>query len=363
MPQILDVNEIDKFYADFHVVKNVSFSLEEGEIGCLLGPSGCGKTTLLRTIAGFEDIATGTISIDGNIVAGKSFIPPEKRNIGMVFQDYALFPHLTVRDNVAFGLHEISRSEKERRTTELLETVGLGEQPDKYPHELSGGQQQRVALARALAPEPRLLLMDEPFSNLDVALREALSREIRDILKERFITAVMVTHNQHEAFAMADKIGVISDGVMQQWDNPHALYIRPANQVVAGFVGEGMFIRGKMIGARVVACALGTFRAGPYDEFPTGTEVRVLIRPEHIDRDDEGHSSAIIVSKSFRGSNTMYVLSLDSGEEVQALMPSNHQESVEQRIGICHSEDELVVFPSDEACHTILNGGKTDNEA
>lgn len=346
MSNLLEVSNIDKFYSDLHVVKNVSFTLEAGEIGCLLGPSGCGKTTLLRTIAGFEEIATGSISIDGTEVAGSAFVPPEARNIGMVFQDYALFPHLSVRDNVAFGLESLSASERQNRIADLLETVGLGDELDKYPHELSGGQQQRVALARALAPEPQLLLMDEPFSNLDVALRESLSAEIRDILKARNITALMVTHNQNEAFAMADKVGVLSCGVMQQWDTAHAVYHRPANTVVAGFVGEGTFIKGVVNNSHSLSCALGTLEGRLSTSCDEGEEVSILIRPEDVVHDDDAESTATIVSKTFRGPNILYVLRLDSGEDVQALVPSHHQHSLGQQIGVYPDVEDLVVFPA-----------------
>lgn len=345
MSTMLEVNGIDKYYDEFHVVKNVSFSLAEGEIGCLLGPSGCGKTTLLRTIAGFEDIAGGNIVIDSIAVAGKSSVAPEKRNIGMVFQDYALFPHLSVADNVAFGLDGMTASQKEERVKDLLATVGLDGEQDKYPHELSGGQQQRVALARALAPEPKLLLMDEPFSNLDVALRETLSAEIRDILKARGITALMVTHNQNEAFAMADKVGVLSCGVMQQWDTPHAVYHHPVNTVVAGFVGEGVFIKGLVTGPDTLESALGTLQGVLSKPWPEGSEVSLLIRPEDVVHDDNSPHSAAILTKTFRGPNILYTLRLDNGEEVQALVPSHHQHAVGQRIGIYQDVEDLVVFP------------------
>ncbi|MGL1861400.1 MAG: ABC transporter ATP-binding protein [Pseudodesulfovibrio sp.] len=343
---LLAVNGIDKFYDDFHVIKSVSFALEEGEIGCLLGPSGCGKTTLLRTIAGFEDIAAGSISIGGSVVAGTAFAAPEKRNIGMVFQDYALFPHLSVGDNVAFGLNDMPAVERDKRVADLLVTVGLEGENNQFPHELSGGQQQRVALARALAPEPKLLLMDEPFSNLDVALRESLSIEIRHILKARNITALMVTHNQNEAFAMADKVGVLSCGEMQQWDTPHGVYHRPVNTIVAGFVGEGVFIRGEVREPNIVECALGTLKGSLPEACHLGCEVSVLIRPEDIVHDDESAFGAVIIAKTFRGPNILYVLRLDNGEEVQALVPSHHQHAMGQRIGIYQDVEDLVTFPA-----------------
>ncbi|WP_031483966.1 ABC transporter ATP-binding protein [Maridesulfovibrio frigidus] len=347
MPELLKVNEIDKFYDNFHAVKNVSFTLEQGEIGCLLGPSGCGKTTLLRSIAGFEDIAAGSISIADRKVAGNKTVPPEKRSIGMVFQDYALFPHLTVKENIAFGIDSLSKKEQSNRIEELLQTVELLGEGDKYPHELSGGQQQRVALARALAPEPKLLLMDEPFSNLDVALRETLSTEIRKILKDRSITALMVTHNQNEAFAMADKVGILSSGTMQQWDTPHAVYHRPVNPVVASFVGEGMFIKGEVTSQSTVECALGTLSGELPQEYSPNSKVNLLIRPEDVVHHDDSPYGAKIISKTFRGPTILYTLELDSGEQILSLVPSHHQHAIGQRIGIFQEVEDLVVFPAD----------------
>ncbi len=349
MIALLEVRNIDKYYDQFHAVKNVTFNLEEGEIGCLLGPSGCGKTTLLRTIAGFEDIAGGSIAIADQLVAGQRTVPPEKRNIGMVFQDYALFPHLTVSENIAFGIENLSSGERSKRIAELLKTVELDGSGDKYPHELSGGQQQRVALARALAPEPKLLLMDEPFSNLDVALRETLSTEIREILKSRSITALMVTHNQNEAFAMADKVGVLSCGSMQQWDTPHSIYHQPSNPVVAGFVGEGVFIDATIVSRNTLKCALGELQSDIKLNLESGTQAKLLIRPEDVTHDDDSPYGAKIIAKTFRGPNILYKLRLDNGEEILSLVPSHHLHAVGQRIGIYQEVEDLVLFPADSS--------------
>ncbi|MGU7772526.1 ABC transporter ATP-binding protein [Burkholderia sp. MR1-5-21] len=219
------------------VVDGLSLALARGDIGCLLGASGCGKTTVLRAIAGFEPVRAGRIVLDGAPVASPSLdVPPERRRIGMMFQDYALFPHLSAADNVAFGLRRQPLAERCARVAEMLELVGLADAADAYPHELSGGQQQRVALARALAPSPELLLLDEPFSNLDVDTRERLAFELRDILKRTGHTAILVTHNQAEAFAIADRIGVMQHGKLAQWDTPYALHHHPASAFVADFV-------------------------------------------------------------------------------------------------------------------------------
>ncbi|MDR8731113.1 ABC transporter ATP-binding protein [Burkholderia pseudomultivorans] len=219
------------------VVDRLSLALPRGDIGCLLGASGCGKTTVLRAIAGFEPVRAGRIVLDGAAVATPTLdVPPERRRIGMMFQDYALFPHLSAADNVAFGLRRMPKPERRARVADMLELVGLAQSAGAYPHELSGGQQQRVALARALAPSPELLLLDEPFSNLDVDTRERLAFELREILKRTGHTAILVTHNQAEAFAIADRIGVMHEGRLAQWDTPHALHHRPASAFVADFV-------------------------------------------------------------------------------------------------------------------------------
>jgi len=341
MTTFLRVEALSKSYGSSPVVDNITFSLDRGEIGCLLGSSGCGKTTLLRSIAGFENIESGSIVLDGEIVSGQRFVPAERRRIGMVFQDYALFPHLTVARNVAFGLSDLNAAQIARTVDSLLETVGLTDAGSKYPHELSGGQQQRVALARALAPEPRLLLMDEPFSNLDVSLRESLSMEVRSILKERGTTALLVTHNQQEAYAMADRIGVISCGTMHQWDTPHAVYHRPASAEVAGFVGEGTLIEGRISG-NILSCALGEFSS---ESVADNSSVKVLVRPEDILPDETSPFQAQVVGRTFRGSSILYSLRLDTGEVVLVQIPSHHDHPVGQRIGLRTDLKHLVVFP------------------
>ena len=255
---LLELKSVTQSYASYEVLRGISLTLSEGEIGCLLGPSGCGKTTVLRAIAGFEAITGGEIILNGECVSAAGFVlPAEKRRIGMVFQDYALFPHLDVSANIGFGLRALSRAGRRQRVEELLQTVGLAGSGHAYPHELSGGQQQRVALARALAPRPKLLLLDEPFSSLDVALRERLSLEVREILKQQGTTAIIVTHDQLEAFAMADVIAVMDKGEIQQLDSAYNLYHRPVNRFVADFVGQGALLPGKVLNANQVEIELG----------------------------------------------------------------------------------------------------------
>ena len=219
------------------VVRDFTLGLERGHIGCLLGASGCGKSTVLRAIAGFEPLRSGSIALEGVVISSPSTqLAPEARRVGMMFQDYALFPHLSVARNVGFGLRRLGRTERDSRVIAMLELVGLAQAGESYPHELSGGQQQRVALARALAPSPELLLLDEPFSNLDVDTREHLAFEVREILRAAGHTAILVTHNQAEAFAIADRIGVMADGKLLQWGTPHDIYHHPASPHVAEFI-------------------------------------------------------------------------------------------------------------------------------
>src|SRR6185503_11352711 len=267
---LLEVENLRHAYGEQEVVRGLGFSLARGAIGCLLGPSGCGKTTVLRCIAGFEGIREGEIRLAGKIVSGAGvMLPPERRRIGMVFQDYALFPHLSVAGNIAIGLHHAPADERAARVQELAQLVGLSAALEKYPHEISGGQQQRVALARALAPRPELLLLDEPFSNLDVDLRERLSLEVREIIKASGATAVLVTHDQQEAFAVADEIGVMHEGRIVQWDSAYNLYHRPANRFVADFVGQGVFLPAKVLDSRQVEFELGTLQG----EVPSACQI------------------------------------------------------------------------------------------
>jgi len=352
----LELTGIVQRYGAHVVVDGVSLRVESGSIACLLGPSGCGKTTLLRCIAGFESIVAGEIRLRGQMVSRAGYcLPPEKRQIGMVFQDYSLFPHLTVAANVAFGLAARDRDARQKRVGELLARVGLADEGRKYPHELSGGQQQRVALARALAPNPQLLLLDEPFSNLDVDLRQRLSLEVRDLLKSQNITAVLVTHDQHEAFVMADEIGVMAGGTIQQWDTPYRIYHQPVNRFVADFVGQGVFMPGMVIDDNRVVVELGVLesrlplecRRG-CDACGKGCGVEVLLRPDDIVHDDGSLLLAEVRHKAFRGADILYSLRLASGAEVLSLVPSHHNHALGERIGIRLDVDHVVAFKTPE---------------
>ena len=333
-------------YGGKSVVSELSFALAPGEIGCLLGGSGCGKTTVLRAIAGFEPLQGGRIALNGHWVADANWqLAPERRQIGMVFQDYALFPHMTVANNVGFGLREWSSIDKGRRIDEMLELVGLSDAGKRYPHQLSGGQQQRVALARALAPGPTVLLMDEPFSNLDVELRERLSIDVHNILKETSTTGLLVTHNQQEAFAMADRVGVMVDGQLQQWASPYALYHEPATRHIATFVGDGVFLPARVSGQNCVSFELGELcRIQPLD-VAMDSDVDVLIRPDDIQHDDSSPVRAKVLERVFRGAAFLYTLELPSGDRVLSLVPSHHNHAVGEMIGIQLEIDHLVAFP------------------
>ncbi|MES2362672.1 MAG: ABC transporter ATP-binding protein [Pseudomonadota bacterium] len=333
-------------------VDGVSFSLQAGEIGVLIGPSGCGKTTLLRAVAGLERAQAGTITLAQQLVSSPAVhIPAESRRIGMVFQDYALFPHLDVARNVGFGLTHLGAAQRAQRIAEVLTLVGLPDAGKRFPHELSGGQQQRVALARALAPAPRLLLLDEPFSNLDVDLRERLAHEVRGILKAAGATALFVTHDQLEAFAIGDRIGVMHHGQLHQWDDAYALYHRPATRFVADFIGHGVFAQARIEqhGDNVVVhTALGDLsdlQECPLPGAYADGLCDVLLRADDIVHDDNAPVRAQIMRKAFRGSEFLYTLQLASGETLMAHVPSHHNHALGEWIGIRAEVDHVVTFP------------------
>ncbi|MDO5056206.1 MAG: ABC transporter ATP-binding protein [Lautropia sp.] len=349
-------------------VNGLSFGLARGEIGCLLGASGCGKTTVLRVIAGFIGPQAGQVRLADRVLSAPGqVLPPEARQIGLVFQDFALFPHLTVAGNVGFGLQRLPREARVQRVEEMLRLTQLQAQAGRYPHELSGGQQQRVALARALAPQPSLLLLDEPFSSLDASLREQLGLEVRSILKETNTTAILVTHDQQEAFAVCDWIGVIREGRMEQWDSAHGLYHRPASAYVAGFVGEGSLLAGVVLageGAGLVRVQLPLGEAqvalmdppGPGEQgaaavaggsaLREGQGLRVLLRPDDVVHDVQSPLRATLLRKTFRGAGHLCTLALPSGEEVVALVPGACTHEPGASMGIRLQTRRLVGFPA-----------------
>jgi iron(III) transport system ATP-binding protein len=313
------VRGLSKSFGAIEAVRELNLEIERGELMAVLGPSGCGKTTLLRVIAGFEQPDAGCVVVSGDVVAGPGrIVPPEKRRVGMVFQDYALFPHLSVEGNVAFGLANRPREERDALTRRTLELVGLQHKARTGVHELSGGERQRVALARALAPEPELVLLDEPFSSLDATLRAGLRREVELILRDAEATALLVTHDQEEALSLADRLAVMRDGEIVQVGPPVEVYGAPATRWAAQFVGEVNVLSGVARGAGVET-ELGVFDLS----VPTSGSVHVAVRPEQLElRAGHGNPNAEVVAREFRGHDVLYRLRHEGGKVLLVQLPS-----------------------------------------
>ncbi|KTG30740.1 ABC transporter ATP-binding protein [Haloferax profundi] len=356
---VLELDGVAKSYGTETVIEDLSLAVEEGELLTLLGPSGCGKTTTLRLIAGLDRPNGGEIRLNGSPVSGNgSFVAPEERGVGVVFQEFALFPHLTAAENIAFGLKDLSEAERDARVEELLDLVGLEAQGGSYPDELSGGQQQRVALARSLAPEPAILLLDEPFSNLDVDLRVQMREEVRRILKEAGVTAISVTHDQEEAMSISDRVAVMNDGDLEQIGEPEQVFQHPESRFVAGFLGYAGFLPGRISGG-VVETELGSVAreqihglAPEYDE----TDIDILVRPDDVSAhacDGEGHGE--VVGKRYLGPTILYEVALDGGDNL--LCMHNHDETVptDGRVEVTlDAGHELAWFPREQRPETGL---------
>lgn len=311
--------DVHKRFGAVRAVEEFSLEVREGELVSLVGPSGCGKSTVLRLIAGLLPLDRGEVLVRGQVVAGPgAWRPPEQRSVGIVFQDYALFPHLTVGDNVAFGLHGRPRSVRASRVAEVLLLVGLSGHADRYPHELSGGEQQRVALARALAPSPAVVLLDEPFSNLDPNLRTQVRAETTMVLREAAATVVFVTHDQQEALAIGDRVAVMRAGRLEQVGSPEAVFHAPANRFVATFTGEADFLTAERRDGRLVT-ELGAV-AVPSDDLPAG-EVEVMVRPHDLALRAEPSGKGHVVGEEFQGAFVLYHVRLPSGRLVRSLQP------------------------------------------
>jgi len=358
MPEsLLSLKDLGCTFDDNVVLKHFNLEVNSGQIICLVGPSGCGKTTVLRSIAGFQSINSGEITLRNSQVSVSGYtLPPEKRSLGMVFQDYALFPHLNIVDNICFGLREKTKADKNTIASELLNMVGLTGMENRYAHELSGGQQQRIALARALAVKPDLILMDEPFSNLDVDLRERLGLDVRNILKERGIAAIMVTHDQIEAFALADLICVMRYGKILQSDTPYNLYHEPIDRDVAGFIGQGVFIDGILLSPHVVQTELGVIKGNRAYAWQTGTVLDLLLRPDDIEPDPGGKILAIVIHRAFRGASILYTLQLPSKKAILALFSSHFDYEVTESVGIKLSVEHLIAFNRSDNKVEEVNG-------
>lgn len=345
---LLELERVSCSYGNGPVLHDLSLQIDDGEVVALLGPSGSGKTTVLRAILGFEPVRQGALRIAGQVVSSAGFsLPPERRPVGMVFQDHALFPHLTAAQNIALGIRRESPARQNRKVRELLELAHLDDCGGRYPHELSGGQRARVALARALAPHPDILLLDEPFSSLDVELHERLVQEVRGILKETGSTALLVTHHHDEAFAMGDRIGIMMDGALQQWDTPFNIYHRPASRQVAQFVGRGIFIPGVLRGTNVLETEFGMFRSKRMYPHPVGTRMDILLRPDDVVIAADGPIAATVAGKTLRSDATMvYALEIPSGLRLMTLTPSHQRLELGAPVRIRLDLQHLVAFPA-----------------
>ncbi|MEF8783532.1 MAG: ABC transporter ATP-binding protein [Haloarculaceae archaeon] len=329
---VLELDGVSRAFGDEAAVEDLSLSVRDGELLTLLGPSGCGKTSTLRLIAGLDEPTAGTITIAGGTLAGAGrFVPPEERDVGLVFQNFALFPHLNVAENIAFGLREADAETTGGRVEELLELVGLGPHREKMPSQLSGGQQQRVALARSLAPEPDVLLLDEPFSNLDVRLRVEMREEVREILKEAGVTAVSVTHDQEEALSISDRVAIMNDGHLEQVGKPEVVFENPKSRFVASFLGRASFLTGRVRGD-IVETPLGTLSTdrinGPVEAYD-GARIDVLVRPDDLQATPapEAAADGRVVNRQYNGPAFIYRVELTAGGVVRC--HHNHVETFE----------------------------------
>lgn len=308
----LSIKNLTCQYDDQTVLESLSLEVEQGQIVCLLGASGCGKTTLLKAIAGLLPLSSGQMSLNClTIDDGENWLPPEQRNIGMIFQDYALFPHLTVAENIAFGLKNDTAQQKLLKVEEMLGLVHLKGYGDRYPHQLSGGQQQRVAIARSLAYKPDLLLLDEPFSNIDTQVRHELIREIRKIFKEQGVTAIFVTHSREEAFAFADKMAVMNHGVIEQYGTASELYYQPSSKFVADFLGGGSYLAAKRISDSEFETHLGVLEANAQQEIQVDAECALLLRPQHVQIKVDEESAVKVLEQHFMGDHCRYVIDVN----------------------------------------------------
>lgn len=320
----LSIKNLTCHYDDQTVLESLSLEVEQGQIVCLLGASGCGKTTLLKAVAGLLPLSSGQMSLNSLIIDdGENWLPPEQRNIGMIFQDYALFPHLTVAENIAFGLKNETAQQKLLKVEEMLGLVHLKGYGDRYPHQLSGGQQQRVAIARSLAYKPDLLLLDEPFSNIDTQVRHELIREIRKIFKQQGVTAIFVTHSREEAFAFSDKMAVMNNGIIEQYGTASELYYQPSSKFVADFLGGGSYLAATRVSHGEFETHLGVIAASAQQDIQLQEECALLLRPQHVQVQADEESAVKVLEQHFMGDHCRYVIDVNGDRllatSVQAL--------------------------------------------
>ena len=342
--EILSLQNITKSFGQSKIpaVNNVSLKLQQGDILALLGPSGCGKTTLLRIVGGFECPETGTVEIDKHkVCCPVTWVPPEKRDVGIVFQDYALFPHLTVAENIAFGLKNLNKQQVQQQVSEVLNLVRLENLEERYPYELSGGQQQRVALARALAPKPKLMLLDEPLSNLDIQVRLRLREEIRDILKVAGTSAIFITHDQEEALAIADVVGVMRLGHLEQIGTPEEIYSHPASRFVAEFVTQANFVPARRQG-NIWQTEIGSFQI---DENHTQDTGEIMIRQEDLMLRPDADGKIKITKRHFLGREYRYCLQTPSGREIHARTMTDIVLAEGIPVQVSIADDAVRIFP------------------
>ncbi len=336
-------------------IDNVSLTIKEkGEIICLLGPSGVGKTTILRTIAGLQDLKFGEIKLKGKTISSENFnLEPEKRNIAMCFQDNSLFPHFNVLENINIGAKRKNGSKFNYSDKDLLNILHLEDIQKKYPHQISSGEAQRVSLARSLLSRPDLLLLDEPFANIDASLKDELQKRIKDILKEFNITTIIVTHDSYEAFFMGDKCGILLNQSLKQYDVPYNIHHEPNSIDVANFLNKGIFIDVKVIDSecavhRLKHEELGEIRGKLSNNFPSGSKVKLLLQPEDLIHDDQSKLKLEVVDRKFRGTNFVYTLKTKKGEHLPVFVHSHHihQHEKSEKFGVKSPIyiDHLVCF-------------------
>ncbi|GAD78488.1 ABC transporter ATP-binding protein [Vibrio ezurae] len=341
MSRTLAIKDLTCKYDNQVVLESLSLTVKQGEIVCLLGASGCGKTTLLKAISGLLPLTKGFIELNGTVIDdGEHWVAPEQRNIGMIFQDYALFPHLTVAQNISFGIKELSQQVQKERIEEMLTMVHLQNLGDRYPHQLSGGQQQRVAIARSLAYKPDLLLLDEPFSNIDTQVRHKLIAQIRSIFKQAGVTAIFVTHSREEAFAFADKMAVMNQGVIEQFGSASELYHNPSSRFVADFLGGGSYLEGAKIEQGQYQTALGVVSASCKQPQMTDSAM-ILFRPQHLQLTANSAGETVVLEQQFMGDHFRYVVDVQGHK---LLSSSIEQLDVGSRVDVQLTSTQLLAF-------------------